>query len=142
MPRPPLRLLVVTPEETKVDQEADMVVLRASTGCMGVMPGHEARTAVLNIGVVRILREGAEQRLAVYGGLAIIRGGALTILTGGADWPGDIDLAQAEIDREHAERRLRERQDDLEIQSDQARLRRALVQIEVSAYAVAEETQA
>lgn len=127
-----LRLRVVMPEEIKVDELADMVIMRCTGGDMGVLPGHEPRSAVLDYAPMRILDGGSERRIAVYGGLAVIEDDILTVLTHDAEWPEEIDLTQARVDRERAERRLREKEDDLEIQFDQVRLRRALVQIEVS----------
>jgi len=129
-----IRLRIVTPNGIKVDEDTGMIVMRCTTGDMGVLPGHEARSAVLNYGVLRILDDDMERRIAVYGGLAIIEKDVLTILTHDAEWPDEIDQARANADREHAERRLQEKVDDIEIQEDLVRLRRALVQIEVSSY--------
>ena len=129
-----LRLRIITPAHIKVDEDVDMVIMRCTTGDMGVLAGHEAHSAALVYGTLRILNQGAERRVAVHGGVASIRNNVLTILTNDAEWPEDIDRALAEADREAAERRLQEKADDLEIQHDQVLLRRALVQIEVSSY--------
>lgn len=127
-----IRLRIITPTEVKVDLKADMVIMRCTTGDMGVLSGHAPHSAVLNFGVLRILDDGAERKIAVYGGLATVRDDTVTIMANGAEWPEEIDRARADADREHAERRLRERTDDIEIQEDLVRLRRALVQIVVS----------
>jgi len=129
-----LRLRIVTPARIKVDEDIDMVIMRCITGDMGVMPGHEAHSAALNYGILRIMNEGVERRIAVYGGVASIQNNVLTILTNDAEWPEDIDRARAEADLEAAERRLQEKAGDIDIQHDQVLLRRALVQIEVSSY--------
>lgn len=129
-----VRLRVVTPAVVKVDEDADMIIMRTTTGDMGVLFGHEARSAVLNLGALRILDSGNERRIAVYGGLATVKNNVLTILTNDAEWPEEIDRVRAEANREHAERRLQERTDDIEIREDLLMLRRALVQIEVSSY--------
>jgi len=133
MPAKKVRLRIVTPEQVKVDEDADMVIMRCTTGNMGILPRHEACSAALDFGILRILDGGMERKIAVYGGLASIQNDVLTILTKDAEWPEDIDRARAEADREHAERRLQEKTDAIEIQHDQVLLRRALVQIEVSA---------
>ena len=129
-----IRLHIITPEQSKIDEDVDMVIMRCTTGDMGIMPGHETRSAVLDYGVMRILNDDNERWIAVYGGLAVIKDNVLTVLTHDAEWPEEIDRAHAHATREHAERRLQEKTDDLEIQSDQVLLRRALVQIEVSSY--------
>ena len=134
MPAGKIHLRVVTPQETKVDEEADMVIMRSVTGDMGILPGHQPVSTVLDYGVLRILNGDSEHRLAVFGGIAEVQDSAVTILTSMAEHPEDIDRARAEADRERAEQRLRESEDDVEIQSDQVLLRRSLVRIEVSSY--------
>ena len=134
MPDKKVRLRIVTPEQVKVDEDASMIIMRCTTGNMGILPGHEAYSVALDYGILRILRDDVERKIAIYGGLASIQNDVLTILTHDAEWPEDIDRARAEADREHAERRLQERTDDIEIQHDQVLLRRALVQIEVSSH--------
>ena len=129
-----LRLKIITPTKVKVDEDVDMVIMRCVNGDMGVLPGHEPRSAVLSYNALRMLDGGTERRIAVYGGLAVIENDLLSVLTRDAEWPEEIDLAKARADREHAEQRLREQEDDMEIQNDQVLLRRALVQIEVSSY--------
>jgi len=129
-----VRLRIVTPDRIKVEEDVDMVIMRCMTGDMGILKGHEPLSAALNYGIMRILNHDEIRRIAVYGGLATIQNDVITILTNDAEWPEDVDRARAEADREHAERRLRERADDIEIQHDQVLLRRALVQIEISSY--------
>ena len=129
-----VRLRIITPDEIKFDENVDMIVMRCATGDMGILPGHEPLSAALTYGILRILSGGEERRLAVFGGLAEVQNNVITILTNLAEWPEDIDRARALADVEHAERRLKERVDDIEIQDDQVLLRRALVRIEVSSY--------
>jgi len=136
-----MRLRIITPAQIKVDEDADMVIMRCTTGDMGVLPGHEPHAAALTYGILRIINGGVERRIAVYGGLAAIQDNVLTILTNDAEWPEDVDRARAEADREQVERRLQERVDDIEIQHDQVLLRRALVQIEVSSYTLANKDE-
>jgi len=128
-----INLRVITPQAEKANEPADMVIMLTTTGAMGILPGHEARSVLLDYGVVRIFSDTEERRIAVYGGIAEIRDNMLTILTPGAEWPEDIDHARAEAERETIERRLQESRDDTDIQRDQALLRRSLVRIEVSA---------
>ena len=134
MPEKKVHLRIVTPEEVKVDEKADMVIMRCTTGDMGILPGHESRSAVLDYGVLRILDGNDERRLAVFGGLAEVKNDVVTVLTNIAERPEDINRALAEEDREKAERRLESAEDDIEIQSSQVLLRRSLVRIEVSSY--------
>ncbi|MCL2056566.1 MAG: ATP synthase F1 subunit epsilon [Oscillospiraceae bacterium] len=132
-----LTLRIITPEEIKVDKSADMIIMRCTTGDLGVLPGHEARTCVLADGDrLRIFENGAEHQMFVYGGLVEIKDDVLSVLTVAAENPEEIDQKQAREARERAENRLRDSVDTLEIKKIQARIRREQVRIEVSAYSV------
>ena len=81
-----LRLRIVTPEQVMTDGDADMVIMRCTTGDMGILPGHEACSAALDDGTLRVLDGGGERRVAVHGGVATIQNDVLTILTNAAEW--------------------------------------------------------
>jgi len=134
MAKEKLRLKVATPDKIKYDREADMVIMRCITGDMGILPKHETCNAILDYGVLRILDDGEERRMAVFGGLAQVRDNIVTILANDAQWPEDIDLSVAEEERDRSALRLQESADDLELQKEQVQMRRTLVQIEVSSY--------
>ena len=129
-----LRLRIITPELTKFDDEAELVIVRTIEGEIGFMANHMACSAVLDYGALRIFNDDVERRIAVFGGISQMNENVLTVLANDAQWPEDIDLALVEAEREQTERRLQESVDDLEIQKDQVLMRRTLVQIEVSAY--------
>ena len=129
-----LHLRIATPENVKFDESADMVIMRCITGDMGVMPHHEATSAILDYGVLRILNDGEERRMAVFGGIAQVKDNVVTIVANDAQWPEDIDAAFVESERERMARRSSESATDLELQRDQILMRRTLVQIEVSSY--------
>ena len=129
-----LRLRVVTNDSIKYDEDTDMVILRCVTGDMGILYGHEACSAILDDGVLRIIKDGEESRMAVFGGIAQVLDNAVTILTNDAQWPDEIDQERVTAEREDAQSRLRENADNVQIQKDQVVMRRTLVQIEVSAY--------
>ena len=132
-----MRLRIATPENVKFDEDIDMVIMRCITGDIGILPNHEACSAILDFGVLRILNNGSdERRMAVFGGMAQIRDNVVTILANDAQWPEDIDISLVESEREKAQRRVQENVDDLQIQKDQVVLRRTLVQIEVSSYPI------
>ena len=130
-----IHLRVITPETVKVDEKVDMVIMRCNTGYMGILPGHEPRSAVLDYGVMKILGGSQETRwLAVLGGLAEIKDNVLTVLTGEAEWPQDINIAHENTQRERLKQRLQEHQNDIEIQRVQALLQRSLVRIKLRSY--------
>jgi len=129
-----LRLRIITPELTKFDDEAELVIVRTIEGEIGFMANHMACSSVLDYGAVRIFNDDVERRIAVFGGISQMNDNVLTVLANDAQWPEDIDLALVEAEREQTERRMQESVDDLDLQKDQVLMRRTLVQIEVSSY--------
>ena len=129
-----LRLRITTPDDIKYIDEVDMVVIRSTSGDIGLMPGHAPAAFILDDGVMRIKDGEDELRMAVFGGIAQIRNNRVTVIANDAQWPDDIDPARVETERARIERRLKESKDDLEIQKDQVLMRRTLVQMEVSSY--------
>jgi len=129
-----LHLRITTPENVKYDDEAGMVIMRCITGDMGILADHEATSAILDYGVLRIINGEQERRMAVFGGLAQVGDNKVTILANDAQWPEDIDMAFVEAERERMARRSQESLDDLTIQRDQILMRRTLVQMEVSTF--------
>jgi len=130
-----INLRIITPNEVALDEPADMVIMRCTTGDMGIMHGHEPRCMVLDYGIMRIFDGDADERwLAVYGGLAQIKDNTLTVMTGEAEWPHEVDADRSRGEQELIKERLQDHVDEVEILRDEALLRRALVQVELSAY--------
>ncbi len=133
-----LHFKIILPDEVKVDEWVDMVIMRCPDGDLGIMAKHQDYLAVVDYGKVRIINNDKERWIAVYGGLALMVNNVLTILSDEAQWPQEIDFASAQAERELIQQRLLEESDDREIQNDQILLRRALVQMEVSNAAFSE----
>jgi F-type H+-transporting ATPase subunit epsilon len=135
-------LQIFTPRGLKIEEQADMLVMRCIDGDMGVLPGHEPVSVSLGDGILRIINNNrTEQKIAVFGGVAVVRNDLVKIMTTIAQRPGEIDLPRAEADRRMAELLLQERSEDAKIQSYQVMLRRSLVRIEVSVYPQEQDEQ-
>jgi len=136
-----INLRITTPDNVKYDDNAEMIIMRCITGDIGILANHEATSAILDYGVLRIFKDNEERRMAVFGGIAQVGDNKVTILANDAQWPEDIDIALVEAERERIERRSREDLDDLAIQRDQVLMRRTLVQMEVSTFPLISRTR-
>jgi len=67
---------VVTPEREVWAGEATFVVVRASDGELGVLPGHEPLLAVLRQGPLKVETQGETFTATVDGGFLSVGGGA------------------------------------------------------------------
>lgn len=109
-----------------------MVIMRCVDGDFGVLPGHEPVSTVLGDGILRIINDGMEKKLAVFGGVVEVDNTSVNIYSTIAQKPEEIDLERAIRDREEAEAGILERTEELRYQSLGVGVRRALVRIEVS----------
>lgn len=141
-----IHLQIITPRGIKFDRRAKMVVFRCIDGNMGILPRHEATCAVMGDGILRIIGEESlpEEKIAIFGGVATVENNTLKLLTSIAQRPEEIDYDRAEREKQELERFLlekEERESDLEMQTYQVLLRRALVRIEMGAYIGDDEGQ-
>jgi F-type H+-transporting ATPase subunit epsilon len=65
----------------KLQASVDMVILRCTTGELGILPGRMPCSMTLGSGPMRILNEGTETRWHVEGGVAHVSGDIVTVLS-------------------------------------------------------------
>lgn len=127
-----LNLTITTPRGVKFEEEADSITMRCIDGDLGVLPGHEAISTVLGDGILKIVNNGVQKLLAVFGGVVEINDTSVNIFSTIAQHPEEIDLERAEKDKEEAEAAIIEKSDDTELKQFQLSMRRSLVRIEVN----------
>ena len=84
------------------EQDADMVIVPASEGVMGVLPHHAPVLTTMGFGELRIRKGDAEESFVIYGGVVDIRPGHVIALADVAESSYDVDVAQAEQARTRA----------------------------------------
>jgi F-type H+-transporting ATPase subunit epsilon len=127
----PIHVELVT-QERKVFEEkfADIVLIPAIEGEMGVLPGHAPVLTTLNFGELVIRKGNAEERFAVYGGVVDVRPDKVVVLADLAESSFAIDLEKANAARERAQAISREGVTEMNRDATLA-LRRAELQLKV-----------
>lgn len=101
------RLTVVTRERKIVETDAVEVVLPASDGEIGVLPGHTPLLATLKVGVMRYrTSDGQSQSLVLSWGFAEILPERVIVMAETARLPQEFDASTAESERIKLEREL------------------------------------
>ncbi|QEG24392.1 ATP synthase F1 subunit epsilon [Mariniblastus fucicola] len=90
-----LKIVIVTPETTTLDQEADFVVLPMFDGESGVSANHAPMIGRLGPGELRVKDGGTTQSFYVDGGFVQVEDNVVSVLTGSSTPAGDIDVAEA-----------------------------------------------
>lgn len=79
-----LRCVVVTPERTQLDREAEYVSLPMFDGELGILPGRAPMIGRLGFGTMRLQTAAGPERYYVDGGFAHVEGDVVNVLTGKA----------------------------------------------------------
>ena len=127
-----LKVSVVTPDGPVYESDVEMVVARAQSGELGVLPGHIPMVAPLQIGGVRMKKADVTEQVAVSGGFLEVRPDKVTILAQSAEAAEQIDLTRAEEAKKRAEQRLQSKQDDVDYRRAELALQRAINRINVA----------
>ncbi|MGC6444514.1 MAG: F0F1 ATP synthase subunit epsilon [Rubripirellula sp.] len=84
-----LRCVVVTPERTQLDREAEYVSLPMFDGELGVMQGRAPMIGRLGYGTMKLQTAAGPERYYIDGGFAHVEGDVVNVITGKAV-PADL----------------------------------------------------
>lgn len=101
-----IRLTIVTRERKIVETDAEEVILPASDGEIGILPGHTPLLTTLRIGQMRYRTGGEVHRMVLSWGFAEVLPDRVIVMAETARLPQEIDMAAAEAERDEAEREL------------------------------------
>ena len=112
------QLDIVTP--TKVISEGQVEYLRAPSteGLFGIMGGHSVATILMDIGEIKVTKDGKEFYYATNGGFADIRPESVMLLVETAEKNSDIDKDRAEKAMKRAKDKLQDNETDLKRAKD------------------------
>ncbi len=125
-----ISLTIVTRERKIVDAQVDEVILPATDGEIGILPGHTPLLAMLRIGAVRY-RTGAKiEQLVISWGFVEVLPDRVIVLAERGFLPSEVDRAEAEQDRAAAEKEMAYLSShDPEFQLVEARLEESIAKI-------------
>jgi F-type H+-transporting ATPase subunit epsilon len=128
-----IRVSVVTPDGPVYDSDVEMVCTKAQSGELGILPGHIPMVAPLEIGAVRLKKDGKTEFIAGSGGFLEVRPDQVTILAQTAEKASEIDIERAVKAKERAEQRMKKQHDEhIDFRRTELALQRAINRIAVS----------
>ena len=126
-------LKIVTPDGLQFDGTAEEVVVRTTSGDLGIMAKHINCVAPLGMGPATIVVDGQRRQAACIGGMISVVAGSVTLVPTTFEWAEEIDVPRAEASEQRARGILSDHNaSDTEIELAQARLKRALVRKSVA----------
>ena len=127
----PLR--IVTPDGLLYDGNTEEIIVRTTTGDLGILAGHMNCVAPLGMGRATILIDGKKRYGACIGGMITMMDGKATLLATTFEWADQIDVKRADRSEERARAVLADNKStDTDIRLAQARLKRALIRKSVA----------
>ncbi len=126
-------LEIVAPSRQVVRSEhVDEVIAPGSEGEFGVLPGHTPFLTTLKVGMLSYREAATWHHLAVEWGYAEVGPDRVVILAEGADRASDIDISEARLAKERAEKALSEKLDQKDYEKARIELLRAMIRIQVA----------
>lgn len=121
-------LKIVTPDGVQYDGKAEELVVRTTTGDVGILAGHMNFVAPLGMGEAMVQIAGQRRKAACIGGMVSVLDGVVNLLPTTFEWEENIDIDRAKLSEERAQKILQNKDaTDTEIVMAKARLKRALV---------------
>ena len=126
-------LKIVTPDGVQFDGMAQELIVRTTTGDLGILAGHMNCTAPLGMGMATVMIEDVKRYGACIGGMVSVLDGAAILVPTTFEWAEKIDTDRAEASRLRAEAILHDKTStDTDIRLAEARLKRALIRKSVA----------
>ena len=120
-------LRIVTPDGMEFEGQVEELIVRTTSGDLGILAGHVNCVAPLGMGMATILMDGKKRYGACIGGMLSVMNGKATLVPTTFEWADEIDKERAEASYERAQAILRSKTASaMDIKLAEARLRRAL----------------
>lgn len=131
----PFPLKVVTPDGLEFEGQVEELIVRTTTGDLGILAGHIDCVAPLGMGTAMVIENGKRRYAACIGGMLTVIQGEATLVPTTFEWAEDIDLKRTEASEARAKRILADKSaKDADIRMAEARLKRALIRKNAASY--------
>ncbi|MBR0320130.1 MAG: ATP synthase F1 subunit epsilon [Clostridia bacterium] len=126
-------LKIVTPDGLQFDGQAEELIVRTTSGDIGIMAGHINCVAPLGMGRATIVTEGKKLYAACIGGILSVVGGEVKLVPTTFEWADQIDKERADRSEQKAKAILGDKDvSKMELEMAEAKLKRALVRKSVA----------
>ena len=125
-----INCVVVTPEKTALDEQAELVVVPLVDGEIGIQSGHAPFIGRMGYGELRIVNSGNSQRYYVDGGFVQVADNQISVITNRAIQAKNIDVEAAK--RMLAEAEKQKPANSQEAASKEKTLQQARAQVRIA----------
>ena len=127
------QLKIVTPDGLKFDGSAEELIVRSTTGDIGIMAGHINCVVPLGMGQAMAIVDGEKKYAACIGGMLSVMDGKVTLVPTTFEWADQIDKERSAASESRARAVLSDKtSSNTDIKLAEARLKRALIRQSVA----------
>ena len=128
-------LKIVTPDGLQFDGQVEELIVRTTTGDMGILAGHINCVAPLGMGLATVVAQGEKRYGACIGGMVSVLNGEVKLVPTTFEWSDKIDVPRANASVQRAKQVLEDKSSsDADLRLAEARIKRALVRQRVAEY--------
>ena len=129
----PFPLKIVTPDGLEFEGQVEELIVRTTSGDLGILAGHVNCVAPLGMGRATVIIDGQKRYAACIGGMLSVVNGNVTLVPTTFEWAEDIDVSRAERSYDRAQKVLSNKEaPSADVKLAEARLRRALIRKNVA----------
>ena len=129
----PFQLKIVTPYGAVFDGAAEELIVRTTSGDLGILAGHINIVAPLGMGQAVVVVDGQRKTAACIGGMVTVVNGVTTLVPTTFEWAEDIDFKRAAASEQRAKAVIANKDTSkTDLRLAEARLKRALVRKNVA----------
>lgn len=130
-------LKIVTPDGMEFEGMAEEVIVRTTSGDLGILAGHIDCVAPLGMGMATLVIDGQKRYASCIGGILSVSKGKVTLVPTTFEWADEIDLDRADRAIDRAKAILADKNAaNTDLTVAEAKLKRALVRKSVATYKV------
>lgn len=131
---PKIQLDVVTPQKLAYSEQVDLIEGPAIDGLIGILPDHAPLVTAMEIGVVRVVKDGEETQIAISEGFMEVQPDQINLVVRTAELPEEIDVDRAKSARERAEEKLEKDRESIDFARAEAAYDRAKARLKASGH--------
>ena len=126
-------LKIVTPDGVQFEGNAEDLIVRTTTGDLGILAGHINCVAPLGMGQATVMVEGQKRYAACIGGMVSVVNGSVNLVPTTFEWADQIDADRAAASEKRAKNIIEDKNaTDTDVRLAEARLKRALIRKSVA----------
>ena len=124
-------LEIITPRGIYLTEEVDSLTIKMTTGYRTFLAGHMPLIGSLDYAPMHLVKNGKLENYAVHGGAINVTKEKTTVICNAIESADEIDKDRALAAKERAEKRLKEKDPNIDLKRAALALQRSLIRLEV-----------